>query len=84
MLREARLGAAYREQLSRARKTPRSGHSFGPMPVDVRLDVRGFLLVRFSYKLVVAAAHDEIIVVAVAHQRRRPFYWAARLDHIEP
>ena len=78
------FGAAYREQLSRARKLPQSGAPVGPMPADIALDVRSFLFKRFPYKLVYAAAPDGIIVVAVAHQRRRPFYWITRLDNVDP
>jgi plasmid stabilization system protein ParE len=78
------FGADYREQLTRARKLPQSGHAIGPMPADIGLELRSFLLARFPYKLVIAVAADEIVVLAVAHQRRRPFYWAPRVDEIEP
>lgn len=77
------FGAAYRTQLVRARTLPLSGHSIGPMPREVTLDLRSFLLANFPYRVVVAAQPSEIIVVAVAHQRRRPFYWADRLDDTE-
>lgn len=76
------FGAAYREQLLRARKLPQSGHAI-PMPADVLFDLRSFLLARFPYKLVIAAG-DEIVVLAIAHQRRRPFYWAPRIEKVEP
>ena len=34
---------------------------------------------RFPYSLLYAIAQDRIEVVAVAHQKRRPNYWRARL-----
>jgi hypothetical protein len=34
---------------------------------------------RFPYDIVVRERVDEIIVVAVAHQSRRPGYWKNRL-----
>ncbi len=39
---------------------------------------RKFLLRRFPYSLVYRASGDEILVVAVAHAKRRPRYWRGR------
>ncbi len=33
---------------------------------------------RFPYSLVYSVRPNEIRIVAVAHQKRRPFYWRAR------
>jgi toxin ParE1/3/4 len=43
------------------------------------LDVRRCLLHGFPYGLVYMIHDDEVIVLAVAHQRRRPDYWRERL-----
>ena len=34
---------------------------------------------RFPYRVVFLETEPEILVVAVAHERRRPGYWRARL-----
>jgi plasmid stabilization system protein ParE len=39
---------------------------------------RRFLLARFPFTLFYRASESEIVVVAVAHQKRRPGYWASR------
>ncbi len=36
----------------------------------------------FRYNLIYIPDPDEIVIVAVAHHRRRPGYWRARLTHI--
>lgn len=33
---------------------------------------------RFPYKLIYAAEPEGIVIVAVAHHKRRPFYWRRR------
>jgi len=39
---------------------------------------RRYLLRRFPYSIIYQVTADELRVVAVAHQRRRPGYWAGR------
>lgn len=39
---------------------------------------RRYLLRRFPYSIIYHVTTDELIVVAVAHNRRRPGYWANR------
>jgi plasmid stabilization system protein ParE len=41
-------------------------------------DVRRCLLKRFPYLIIFRVASDELLIVAVAHARREPFYWAMR------
>jgi len=43
-----------------------------------RGDVRKCLLHRFPYKLMYAVEEDHILIVAVAHQHRKPDYWVGR------
>ena len=39
---------------------------------------RRYLLRRFPYSIIYQVSTDELRVIAVAHQRRRPGYWASR------
>lgn len=42
-------------------------------------DVRKCLLLKFPYKLLYSVESDHLLVIAVAHQHRRPFYWLSRV-----
>src|SRR3989337_654156 len=44
----------------------------------VRGRVRKKELIRFPYSLVYSLRLNEIRILAVAHQKRRPFYWQGR------
>lgn len=54
---------------------PRSGKTLAT-------NVRKFPLRTFRYNLIYAIDADEVVIVAVAHHRRRPGYWRARLTAI--
>lgn len=41
--------------------------------------IRGKTLTQFPYSLIYFTGEAEIMLLAVAHQKRRPFYWASRL-----
>ncbi len=41
-------------------------------------NLRRCLLVKFPYKVIYNVNECEIMIVAVAHQRRRPNYWSKR------
>ena len=43
-----------------------------------RGDVRKCLLHKFPYKLMYSVEKDHILVIAVAHQHRKPDYWVGR------
>jgi plasmid stabilization system protein ParE len=45
----------------------------------VRAGIRKKVLRHFSYNLYYAIEADTIVIIAVAHQRRRPNYWRVRL-----
>lgn len=78
------FGAKYRAQVQRARQLPGSGHLVTGLPSDIEFEVRRFLIKPFRYALFVACLQSEIVVVAVAHQRRRPRYWTRRLAKVKP
>jgi toxin ParE1/3/4 len=63
--------AEYERTLARALDTPAAGSL-------LRGRRRRFLFRRFPYSLVYHVAGDELRVVAVAHQSRRPNYWFRR------
>lgn len=44
------------------------------------LDVRRVPVSRFPYHLAYLVTPEEIHVLAVAHDRRRPIYWSGRVD----
>jgi len=44
----------------------------------MRGEVRKCLLHRFTYKLLYSVEEDHILVIAVAHQYRKPDYWVDR------
>lgn len=45
----------------------------------VRAGIRKKVLRHFLYNLYYAIEADTIVIIAVAHQRRRPNYWRVRL-----
>ena len=55
---------------------PASGTPFDGIAPD--LDVRKAPVARFPYHLAYLVADDHLRVLAVAHDRRRPGYWAER------
>lgn len=51
-----------------------------PLAAQVhRAGIRKKILRHFSYNLFYAIESDIIVIVAVAHQRKRPNYWKIRL-----
>lgn len=44
----------------------------------LRKDIRRKLVPRFPYSLLYKMRGPEIRILAVAHQKRRPFYWIGR------
>ncbi|HGY55887.1 MAG TPA: type II toxin-antitoxin system RelE/ParE family toxin [Caldithrix abyssi] len=43
-----------------------------------RGDVRKYILHTFPYKLLYSIEKDHILIIAVAHQHRKPDYWIER------
>jgi toxin ParE1/3/4 len=44
----------------------------------VEKDVRWWLVKRFPYSVLYRVRDDHIRILAIAHQKRRPFYWRGR------
>jgi plasmid stabilization system protein ParE len=71
------LGAEFYDDTVRALDMVSSSpHSGAPFEGSMRR----LLLQRFPYSIIYQAEEETILVVAVAHQRRRPGYWKDRLE----
>jgi plasmid stabilization system protein ParE len=70
------LGSAFVDDLERAAEQVRLMPESSPV---ARGAVRKKLMARFPYSVVYSLVNDEVVVLAVAHNRRRPFYWQDRL-----
>jgi len=47
---------------------------------QIEPDIRRCLFARFSYSLIYGIEEQTIVVIAVAHYRRRPRYWVERVE----
>jgi plasmid stabilization system protein ParE len=47
--------------------------------IELRPGVRRRILRRFPYAILYTFDNDEILVLAIAHQKRRPGYWHGRV-----
>jgi len=69
------LGKSFAAEVERTialvREFPEAGSSVGARR-------RRVLVARFPYSIVYRQDPDSIVIVAVAHQRRRPGYWRGR------
>jgi hypothetical protein len=70
------LGAGFLDEVQRLVKVlcehPELGQS-------VNRGLRRVLLHRFPFSLIYSVESDAVLIVAVAHQRRRPDYWRDRI-----
>jgi len=76
MLREvprprAGFGKSWAGPLPRSGQAPGLGHAMAP--------ARRYAFPRYPFSLVYILRGEDIEIVAVAHGRRRPGYWRARL-----
>lgn len=69
------LGVEFLDEVQRVidlvREHPKIGRSLDP-------EFRQALLHRFPFSLIYSLEADAMLIVAVAHQRRRPGYWRDR------
>ncbi len=71
------LGTEFLDDVQRAVDRVRDNPELGQMVTD---DLRRSLLSRFPFSLIYVVESKCILIVAVAHQRRRPNYWRDRID----
>ena len=70
------LGTAFLDDFERTAGHVRDLPDSAPV---VRGLVHKKLMARFPHSVVYSLVDDEIVVLAVAHNRRRPFYWEDRV-----
>jgi len=74
------LGEDFLDELDRALAgISERPHAWPRLGTVRRRAVRRFVLRRFPFNVVYIRRSDHVLVVAVAHHRRRPRYWAGRL-----
>lgn len=76
-LRSPGLGFVFVAEIQRAETQIAENPEASP---TIRGDIRRKLLRRFPYGLMYAVETDCIRVVAVAHSKRRPYYWWNRTE----
>jgi plasmid stabilization system protein ParE len=69
------LGNVFIDEIQRAIQSIVEFPAAAPL---VRGRVRKRIVTKFPYSLVYAAREDEVRILAVAHHKRRPFYWRGR------
>jgi toxin ParE1/3/4 len=74
--RSARVAAAFLDEIDRALDLISSSPQTWPL---YHQNTRKFVLKRFPFLLVYREKASTIQVIAVAHGRRRPYYWKMRL-----
>ncbi len=70
------LGSAFINDFERAGEQIRLMPESSPI---ARGPARKKPLARFPYSIIYSIIDDDVFVLAVAHSRRRPFYWQDRL-----
>lgn len=60
------------QAIDKLREYPKAGR-----PIATHL--RGMLLNRFPFSIIYSEETDTILIVSIAHHRRRPGYWQSRL-----
>jgi plasmid stabilization system protein ParE len=74
-LKSPGLGSVFIEEVERSIESITQFPDAGPL---IRGRVRKKHLFKFPYSLVYSVRPKEIRLLAVAHQKRRPFYWRGR------
>jgi toxin ParE1/3/4 len=68
-----------RAAIRRAAETPGIGSPV-LLPAELAdMEVRRFALERFRYAIFALIREEELIILAIAHERRRPGFWLRRL-----
>jgi plasmid stabilization system protein ParE len=71
------LGAEFFDAVVETTALIRERPESGPLSPDGR--TRRLMVHRFPYQVVYSVATDKIVIVAVAHLKRRPGYWERRV-----
>lgn len=71
------LGAEFFDAVVQATSLIQAQPEVGSLSRDRR--TRRVVMHRFPYQIVYRLTEDEIVIVAIAHSRRRPGYWKKRV-----
>lgn len=80
-LRERGLGRRFLDDVRRAEALIAEHPAAGP---ELRPGIRKRLLRTFRYSLIYSVEADGVLILAIAHHRRRPGYWSGRVGPREP
>ena len=69
------LGMDYLDDIQRSIDRIRAHPEIGQ---TIRGNFRRSLVSRFPYSIIYTIENDHILIIAVAHDRRKPFYWKER------
>ena len=72
------LGARFRRDVREAALLIAKAPLLFPIELE---DVRRYVMARFSYTLRYVLRDDEVWIMAVSHQHRRPDYWVDRVPN---
>lgn len=72
------LGTRFRSDVREATRLIAGSPLLFPVELE---DVRRYAMSRFSYTLRYVLRGDEVWIMAVSHQHRRPDYWVERSQH---
>ena len=73
----ASLGDVFLDAVAVGFKRIREHPESGP---ELRGGARKLVLPKFPFTIIYLVATDHIRVLAIAHQRKRPFYWQSRAE----
>ncbi|MEP6912715.1 MAG: type II toxin-antitoxin system RelE/ParE family toxin [bacterium] len=57
----------------------RLAKTYPSLATEIEPEIRRLLFIRYPYSLVYGIDEEMIVIVAVAHQQRKPRYWADRV-----
>jgi toxin ParE1/3/4 len=69
------LGSVFIDEVQRTIKKISQFPNAAPV---IRGQIRKRLIAKFPYSVIYSVHSDEIRILALAHQKRRPFYWRSR------
>jgi toxin ParE1/3/4 len=76
------LGGEFLDEIERSfLRIAEQPHGFPRWSLDLGPhDIRRYVLSRFPFVVIYRCRPDETVILAVAHSRRRPFYWRDRIN----
>lgn len=75
-IKQAGLGVRFEKEIRNAILRIRQFPSAWPIE---RCEVRRYLIHKFPYKILYSIQQDNIVILAFAHQHRKPDYWIDRI-----